>query len=98
MGDSDLRAETREKVKKEAVTKIHGQPSHTAITKLKEELVKIAVVFPTSLGGGELGHAGLIIKANAIHLGSRKAGVRLCSQSRGSNTHVQSKRHGPCRT
>jgi hypothetical protein len=55
-----LRAETREKVRKETVTKIHGQPSHTAITKLKEELVQIAVVIPTLLGGGELGHARLI--------------------------------------
>jgi hypothetical protein len=62
MGDTDLRAETREKVKKETVTKIHGQPSHTDITKLEEELVQIAIVIPTSLGGGELGHAGLIIK------------------------------------
>ena len=44
------------------MTKIHGQPSHTAITKLEEELVEIAVVIPTSLGGGELGHAGLIIE------------------------------------
>ena len=49
-------------MKKETVTKIHGQPSHTAITKLEEELVQIAVVIPTSLGGGELGHAGLIIE------------------------------------
>ncbi len=39
--------------------KIHGQPSHTTITKLEEELVQIAIVIPTSLGGGELGHAGL---------------------------------------
>jgi hypothetical protein len=62
MGDTDLRAETREKVKKEAVTKIHGQPLHTAITKLEEELVQIAVVIPTSLGGEELGHAGLVIE------------------------------------
>ncbi len=61
MGESDLRAETRQKVRKEIVTKIHGQPSHTAITKLEEELVQIAVVIPTLLGGGELGHAGLII-------------------------------------
>jgi hypothetical protein len=62
MGETDLRAETREKVKKEAVTKIHGQPTHTDITKLEEELVQIAIVIPTSLGGGELGHAGLIIE------------------------------------
>ena len=62
MGDSDLQAETREKVKKEAVTKIHGQPSHTAIMKLEEELNQIAVVIQTLLRGGELGHAGLIIE------------------------------------
>jgi hypothetical protein len=62
MGDTDLQAETREKVKKETVTKIQGQPSHTVITKLEEELVQIAVVIPTSLGGGELGHAGLVIE------------------------------------
>jgi hypothetical protein len=62
MGDSDLQVETREKVKKEAVTKIHGQPLHTAIMKLKEELMQIVVVIPTSLRGGELGHAGLIFK------------------------------------
>ena len=62
MGDMDLRAKTREKVKKETVTKIHGQPSHTDITKLEEELVQIAIVIPTLLGGGELGHAGLIIE------------------------------------
>lgn len=63
MGDTDLRAETREKVKRESVTKIHGQPSHTDITQLEEELVQIAVVIPTSLGGGELGHAGLIVES-----------------------------------
>jgi hypothetical protein len=62
MGDTDLRAETREKVKKETITKIHGPPSHTDITKLKEELVQIPIVIPISLGGGELGHAGLIIE------------------------------------
>jgi hypothetical protein len=39
----------------------HGQPSHTVITKLKEELMQIAVAIPTLLGGGELGHAGLIV-------------------------------------
>jgi len=37
--DSDLRAETREKFKKVTVTKIHGQPTHTDITNLEEELV-----------------------------------------------------------
>ncbi len=58
MGSTDLRAETREKVKNEPITKIHGQPSHVAITKLKEELVQIAVVITTSLRGGDLGHTG----------------------------------------
>lgn len=61
MGEADLRAETRERVKKVPVTKSHGQPSHTDITQLEEELVQIAVDFPTSLGGGDLGHAELIV-------------------------------------
>lgn len=63
MGEADLRAETREKIKKESVTKIHGQPSHTDITQLEEELVEIAVNYPTSLGGGDHGHAGLIVES-----------------------------------
>ena len=61
MGELDLQADTREKVKKESVKKINGQPSHTDITQLKEELVQIAVVIPNSLGGGDLGHAGFIV-------------------------------------
>ena len=44
---TDLSAKTREKVKKESVTKIHGQPLHMDITQLEEELVQIAVIIPT---------------------------------------------------
>jgi hypothetical protein len=61
--DSDLRAETREKFKKVTVTKIHGQPTHTDITNLEEELVEAIADIPTSLGGGECGHAGLIVES-----------------------------------
>jgi hypothetical protein len=32
MGDTDLQAETREKVKKETVMKIHGQPMQGTVT------------------------------------------------------------------
>ena len=61
MGEADLRAETREKFNKASVTKIHGQPTHTDITKLEQELIDAAIHIPTSLGGGKRGHVGLIL-------------------------------------
>ena len=60
MGEADLRAETREKFNKASVMKIHGQPTHTDITKLEQELIDAAIHIPTSLGGGKHGHVGLI--------------------------------------
>lgn len=63
--DSDLRAETREKFKKVTVTKIHGQPTHTDITNLEEQLVEQVADIPTTLGGGECGHAGAVVEPNA---------------------------------
>ena len=51
MGE-DLRAETREKIRKEAVTAIDNrQPNDTDITRLIKELAMIAANYPTPLGG-----------------------------------------------
>ena len=58
-----LRAETREELRKESVTKIFGQPTDQDITLLEKELIAIAASIPTSLGGGAHGHAGLIVEA-----------------------------------
>ena len=56
-------AETRDELRKESVTKIHGQPTDQDITTLKKELIAIAASIPTRLGGGNHGHAGLIVDA-----------------------------------
>ena len=45
------------------VTKIHGQPTNQDIDRLDNELTAIASSFPSELGGGVHGHAGLIKSA-----------------------------------
>jgi len=55
------RAETRDELRKETVTKIYGQPTDQDITTLEKELIVIAASIPTTLGGGNHGHAGLIV-------------------------------------
>ncbi len=57
------RAETRDELRKESATKIHGQPTDQDNTKLEKELIAIAASIPTGLGGGNHGHAGLIVDA-----------------------------------
>jgi hypothetical protein len=51
------KVETRDELRKESVTKIHGQPTDQDITALKKELITIAASIPTGLGGGNHGHA-----------------------------------------
>ena len=57
-----VRAEIREEVRKETVTKIHGQPTNQDLTILEKELIAILANIPTTLGGGNHGHAGIIIE------------------------------------
>ena len=57
-----IRADTRDEVRKESATKIFGQPTANDITQLEKELIAIAAAIPTSLGGGNHGHAGIIIE------------------------------------
>ena len=57
-----LRAETRDEIRKELVTKIHGQPMDHDITTLVKEHVVIAASIPSRLGGGNHGHAGIIVE------------------------------------
>jgi hypothetical protein len=58
-----LCAETRDELRKELVTKIHGQPTNHDITTLKKNLVAITASIPSGLRGGNHGHAGIIIEA-----------------------------------
>ncbi len=52
LGVKLLRAETREEIRKESATKIHGQPTDQDLTLLEKELISIAANTPTALGGG----------------------------------------------
>ncbi len=52
--------DTREELRKELVTKIHGQPKENNPTTMEKELITIAASIPSTLGGGNHGHAGSI--------------------------------------
>ncbi len=45
------------------VTKLHKQPMDQNITTLEKELVSIAASIPSGLGGGNHGHARIIVEA-----------------------------------
>ncbi|KAL7480770.1 hypothetical protein ACHAW6_006430 [Cyclotella cf. meneghiniana] len=53
--------DVKESLKDYFISKIDGQPSKEAITKLKLELSKGLASIPTLNGGGRHGHIGLII-------------------------------------
>jgi hypothetical protein len=56
-----VRADIREEVRKETVTKIHGQPTNQDLTILIKELIAIFANIPMTLGGGNHGHARIIM-------------------------------------
>jgi hypothetical protein len=60
-----IQVDTRDKLKKETVTKIHGQPASNDLTNLEKELIAILAALPTALGGGNHGHARMIMEAVA---------------------------------
>ncbi len=57
-----LRAETCKETRKQLATKIHGEPTDQDLTLLEKELNSIAAKVPTALGGGNHGHAGIIVE------------------------------------
>jgi hypothetical protein len=57
-----VRAEIWEEVRKETLTKIHGQLTNHDLTILEKELIAILANISTTLGGGNHGHAGIIIE------------------------------------
>ena len=56
-----IRTEIRNEIRKETVTKIHGQPTSHDLTQLVKEIIAILANIPTSLGGGNHGHVGVIM-------------------------------------
>jgi hypothetical protein len=63
-----IRADIRDIVRKETVTKIHGQPMNQDLTILEKELIAILANIPTTLGGGNHGHVGIIIETARYQL------------------------------
>jgi hypothetical protein len=57
-----VQADIQEEVRKETVTKIHGQPTNQDLTILEKEFIAILANIPTTLGGGNHGHTGIIIE------------------------------------
>jgi hypothetical protein len=57
---TNLEQEMRKAMAKCTVTKIHGQPTNQDIHHLDDELTVILSSFPSKLGGGIHGHAGLV--------------------------------------
>jgi hypothetical protein len=66
-----VRAGIWEEVRKETVTKINGQPTNQALTILKKELIAILANIPTTLGGGNHEHAGIIVELTRYLLMTR---------------------------
>jgi hypothetical protein len=56
-----IRTDIRDEICKETVTKIHGQPTSHDLTNLKKEIISILANIPTTLGGGNHGHVGVIM-------------------------------------
>jgi hypothetical protein len=59
----EIRADIQDEVRKETVTKIHGQPKNQDLMILEKELIAILANIPTTLGGENHVHAGIIVKA-----------------------------------
>jgi len=56
-----IRSDIRDEIKKETVTKIHGQPTSHDLTNLEKEIISILANIPTTLGGGNHSHVGVIM-------------------------------------
>ena len=56
-----IRTDIRDEIRKETVTKIHGQPTSHDLTNLEKEIISILANIPTTLGGENHGHVGVIM-------------------------------------
>ncbi len=63
-----------DEIRKEMVTKIHGQPTSHDLTILEKEIIAILVNVPMTLGGGNYGHIGIIMEPTEYSTMSRGIG------------------------
>ena len=59
--------DTQKAVAEREVTKLHGQPTNQDLDLLEEELLRIASLIYSELGGGAHGHAGLLLSGVDYH-------------------------------
>jgi hypothetical protein len=57
-----IQTKIRDEISKEIVTKIHGQPTSQDLTILEKEIIAILANIPTTLGGGNYVHVGIIME------------------------------------
>jgi hypothetical protein len=67
-----LQLDTREELRKKSVTKIHGQIKENNLTTLEKELIAFAASIPSTLGGGNHGHAGVVAESAKYSLMTRE--------------------------
>ena len=58
-----IRTDIRDEICKKMVTKIHRQPTCHNLTNLEKEIIAILANIPTTLGGGNHNHVGVIMSA-----------------------------------
>jgi hypothetical protein len=56
-----LQSEVQKTVAEQTVTKVNSQPTSNDLNLLEEELIAITVSIPSVLGGGMIGHAGMLL-------------------------------------
>jgi hypothetical protein len=57
-----IQTKIQDEIRKEMVSKIHGQPTSQDLTILEKEIIAILANVPTTLGGGNYGHVGIIME------------------------------------
>jgi hypothetical protein len=57
-----IQTEIQDEIRKEMVTKIHGQPTSHDLTILEKEIIAMLPSIPKTLGGGNFGRIGIIMK------------------------------------
>jgi hypothetical protein len=85
-----IRADIRDELKKESVTKIHGQPTSHDLTILEKEIIAILANIPTALGGGNFGRRNHHGSASIFHDDQRYR-IRQPSKPRSISRRTRSK-------
>jgi hypothetical protein len=57
-----IETKIQDEIRKETVTKIHGQPTSQDLKILEKGIIAILANIPTTLGGGNYGHVGIIME------------------------------------